>query len=99
MHHNSERAPLEMTYISFSLKVICDGAKRKSGGGGGSGGVLPLPVHKTFCIMEPGKKKYLMHIWGKYYYRIFPPNIARGKTIIIEALSMLFQIHSSHHNN
>ena len=28
----SERAPLEMTYISMSPKVICEGAKRPSGG-------------------------------------------------------------------
>ena len=38
VHHNSERAPLEMTYISFSLKVICDGANAKKRGGGGGGG-------------------------------------------------------------
>ena len=31
----SERAPLEMTYISMSPKVICEVAKRPSGGGGG----------------------------------------------------------------
>ena len=56
----SERAPLVMTYISMSPKVIweenCEGAKRPSGEGMGGG---------KFCIWSP-KKQFLMHIfWAK----------------------------------
>ena len=63
----SERAPLEMTYISMSPKVICEGAKRLSGGG--SGREKHLESENTV----------LMHIWGKDEYAFL--QIARGKTI------------------
>ena len=47
----SERAPLEMTHISMSPKVICEGAKRPSGGrvweGGGAGKFLHLEPEKN----------------------------------------------------
>ena len=50
----SERAPLEMTYISMSSKVICEGAKRPSGGSVWER-VSPLPGEEKFCIWSPKK--------------------------------------------
>ena len=67
----SERAPLEMTYISMSPKVICEnyeGAKRLGGGGSG---------RESFAFGV--RNTVLMHIWGKYEYAFL--QTARGKTI------------------
>ena len=62
----SEQAPLEMTYISMSPKVICEGAKRPSGGRVWEGGV---PRAGKFLHLEP-ERKFLMHVFGAKITRI-----------------------------
>ena len=57
----SERAPLEMTYISMSPKVICEG--RVLGWEGG----VPLPGQGIFLHTEPEKTVCDACIWGKDY--------------------------------
>ena len=56
-----ERAPLEMTYIFISSKVICEenceGAKRPSRSAPSQG--------RENLQLEPEKREFLMHIWGK----------------------------------
>ena len=64
----SERARLEMTYISMSPKIICEGAKRPSGGR-----VSPLPGQGNFWYFEP-EKQFLMHILAKITRIRFPLN-------------------------
>ena len=66
----SERAPLEMAYISMSPKVYAREQSDRVGGGGGLGGdvLLPAyPVQRNICIWNPEKKQFLMHILGKDY--------------------------------
>ena len=65
-----------MTYISRSPKVICEGAKRLSGGRVWSGKrVFPLPGQGLFLHLEPEKTVSDACIWGQRLleYR-FPPN-------------------------
>ena len=50
----SERASLEMTYISISPKAICEAAKRASGGGGGRVW-YPPPRAEKMLHLEPPK--------------------------------------------
>ena len=51
MSEQSERAPLEMTYISKSPRVICEGTKRLFAGGSGRG----CPRTGKFLHLEPEK--------------------------------------------
>ena len=60
----SERALLEITYISMSLKVICEGAKRPSRGRVWEGGVPP-PRAGKFLHLEPEKTVSDACFWGK----------------------------------
>ena len=64
----SERAPLEMTYISMSKKILYEGAyfhvsESNLRGSEATKWGCPPPRAEKVCIWSP-EKKFLMHIWG-----------------------------------
>ena len=62
----SERAPLEITNISMSPKVICEGVKRPNGGRVWEG---DIPGQGKLCIWTP-KKQFPMHVFGAQITRM-----------------------------
>ena len=63
----SERAPLGITYISMSPKVICEGAKRPSGGRVWEGGVPP-PKAGKFLHLERAPCLFSMSSFGCIFW-------------------------------
>ena len=87
----SERAPLEISYISMSPKVIGEGAKRPSGGRVWEG-VVPPPRAGKFLHLEPEKKTSFWYMYlGQRLLAYDFLQIARGQDDNIELWACRFR--------